>query len=168
MGIKEILQEAESIKPLGEINGVKITTFHDQTILSQADMIEGEVPSGIAQMNPDGTVARSNYKYASVNVDSLFENRFREIEEDGQKKLEVVVDYRACKEQSTGKIYRKTVQAFVVARKGKKLVIERVVLIPDDVFVKDFTRKLDLAAMSEILPLVQVKISDVTPTALTI
>lgn len=168
MGIKEILDEAQNVKPIGEINGVKITSFHDQTVLAQADMIEGEVPSGITQMNPDGSVARSTYKYASINVDALFENRFREIEIDGVKKIQVVVDYRACKEQSSGRIYRKTVQAFEISRHGKRLAIDNVVLVTDDIFVKEFIRKLDIDAMGEVLPLIQVRVSDIVPTGITI
>lgn len=170
MGIGEILDAAKEVKPIGEINGVKITTFHDQNTLAQADLIEGEVASGIAQMNPDGSVARSTYRYAAVNVDALFENRYREISEGRKKKIEIVTDYRACKEQNSGKIYRKTIVSFVISRdeETNKLVLERTQLVQDDVFVKEFIKKLDIDAMGQILPLIQVKVSDITPTGITI
>lgn len=168
--IGEILEAAKEVKPIGEVNGIKITTFHDQNTLAQADLIEGEVSSGIAQMNPDGSVARSTYRYAAVNVDALFENRYKEITENRRKKLLVVTDYRACKEQSSGKIYRKTILGFVIARdeETNQLVLERTQLVQDDDFVKDFLGKLDIDAMGQILPLIQVKVSDITPTGITI
>ena len=171
--IKEILDAAEDVKPLGEVNGVKIMSFRDQNIAAQADMINNEVAPGFAQMNPDGSIARSSYKYAAVNIDSLYENRFRQIEVrdaagDVKKKVQVVTDYRACKDQKSGRIYTKTIPAFVIARQGRKLVLENTVLISDDEFLSEFTNKLNLDAMNEILPLIQKAVSDVTPVGLQI
>lgn len=171
--IKEILDAAENVKPLGELNGVKIMSFRDQNIAAQADMINNEVDPGFAQMNPDGSIARSNYKYAAVNVDALYENRFRQVEVrdaagDIKKKLQVVVDYRACKEQKGGRIYTKTIPAYVVSRKGRNLILENTILISDDEFLSEFTNKLNLDAMNEILPLIQHAVSDVSPVGLQI
>ncbi|MBO7733958.1 MAG: hypothetical protein J6S67_15445 [Methanobrevibacter sp.] len=171
--IKEILDAAENVKPIGEVNGVKIMSFHDQNVAAQADLINGEADPGFAQMNPDGSIARSNYKYSAINVDALYENRFRKVVEkdaagETKEKLQVVVDYRACKEQKNGRIYSKTIPAFVVCRKGKKLVVENTVLITDDEFIMDFKSKLNMDAMNEILPLIQNAVSDVSPVGLNI
>ena len=171
--IKEILDAAENVTPIGEVNGVKIMSFHDQNVAAQADLINGEVDPGFAQMNPDGSIARSNYKYSAINVDALYENRFRKVVEtdaagEKKEKLQVVVDYRACKEQKNGRIYTKTIPAFVVSRKGKRLVVENTVLITDDEFIMDFKSKLNMDAMNEILPLIQNAVSDVSPVGLNI
>ena len=169
--IKEILDAVEDVKVIGDMNGTKIMSFHDQNIAAQADMINGEVDSGIAQMNPDGSIARSNYKYAAINVDALYENRFKQITEkdaagETKNKVLVVVDYRACKEQKTGQIYTKTIPAFVIVREGKKLKLESTTLVSDDEFIRDFTGKLNIDAMNEILRLIQHTVSDVTPGGL--
>lgn len=171
--IKEILDAAENVKPLGEVNGVKVMSFRDQNVAAQADMINGDVDPGFAQMNPDGSIARSNYKYSAINVDALYENRFRKVVEkdaagETKEKLQVVLDYRACKEQKNGRIYTKTIPAFVVSRKGKKLAIENTVLITDDEFITDFKSKLNMDAMNEILPLIQNAVSEVSPVGLNI
>ena len=174
MSMKEVLESAEQATVLAESNGIKVMNFRDQNACQQADLIEGVVDPGVRSMNPDGTVARSYTKYAGVNVDSLFENRYRYIEESDEegkttKKVQVIVDYRACKEQKTGRCYVKSLPAYVVSRGfQKKLRIERVDSILDEVFVREFTKKLDRDAMTEILPLIHDRVTDVSMDKLSI
>lgn len=174
MSMKDVLETAEKVEPIAKVNGVEIMSFHDANAKTQADMVENAPDPGIRTMNPDGTVARSYTRYAGVNIETIFQNRYRYIEEedgDGnkKKKLQVVVDHRACDEQASGRVYLNLIPAYVISRGyQKKLKIERVETISREDFVKNFSRKLDREAMNDILPLIADRVTDVTTDSLSI
>lgn len=148
MNILDSLKRAEEVKPLYEQNGVKVVTFEDQRAVAQAEIIN-DVDLGNRTVNPDGTIARSRTKYAAINTDHLYLNRFKKV----GAKLFVVTDYRAIKEQSTGRIYKKQIQAAVFTRGDDGLKKEKNVLIEDKDFVSDFTKTLTPEAMAQLIPL---------------
>ena len=167
MSMKDVLETAEKVEPLAKVNGVEIMSFRDANAKTQADMVENAPDPGIRTMNPDGTVARSYTRYAGVNIERILE------EEDGdgnkKKKLQVVVDHRACDEQASGRVYLNLIPAYVISRGyQKKLKIERVETISREDFVKNFSRKLDREAMNDILPLIADRVTDVTTDSLSI
>ena len=174
MSMKDVLDAAEKIEPIAKVNGIELMSFTEVNSKTQADLIENLPDPGVRTMNPDGTVARSYTRYAGVNVEQLFQNRYRYIEEDDgegnkKRKLQVVVDHRACDEQATGKVYLNILPAYVISRGyQKKLRIERVDSVLRDDFIKNFTRKLDREAMNDILPLIADRVTDITTDSLAI
>ena len=152
MGILDSLKRAEEIEPLYEQNGVKVVSFEDQRAAAQAEITEG-VDLGNRTVNPDGTIARSRTKYAAINPDYLYMNRYKKI----GTKLVLVTDYRAIKEQSRGRVYLRQIPAYVISRNPdtKELVLDKVITVSDTEFIGEYTRQLSPAAMKQIIPLLQ-------------
>lgn len=150
--IKEIsnaLDKAKDIKPLAVKNGMQIVSYEDAIILNQLEMLDDAPDMGERKFNPDGTLARSKKKIASINVDTLFLNRYRKV---AGKKYQVVIDYRAIKEQSSGVVYAKNIVAYEIGRDKDtdELKLIKVVNVSDDEFVSEFTHKLDIPSMVRI------------------
>jgi len=153
--LKKIITDAENVEPIADFYGIKITTYEDGAKLRKADAIDDEEPSiSNRLMNPDGTVARSAIKYASVNPKKMFDNRVRRIERDGAQILQIVVDKRAIREQNTGSIYLKTIPVYEIARKGKELTVCGITNVVDTEFMSEFSGKINQEGMCKILPLI--------------
>ena len=151
MGILDNLKRAENIHPLYEQNGVKVVSYEDQRAAAQAEIMEG-VDLGNRTVNADGTIARSRTKYAAINPDHLYMNRYKKI----GTKLVVVTDYRAIKEQSRGRVYLRQIPAYVIGRDSdRNLVLEKVITVSDTEFIGEYTRQLSPDAMKQIAPLLQ-------------
>lgn len=156
----DVLNEAEKVTPLVEVNGIKVVSFDEAQTLNQAEIMAKErgesVDTGDRTFNPDGTIARSRTKVAAVNYDSIFTNRYRLVKRRGDNNvLEVVVDYRAIKEQEKGQIYVQRVPAYVIKRnEAGDLEVEQITTVSDKEFISEFTHKLNVDAMKEILPLI--------------
>lgn len=165
--ILETLNKASKVKPIAEKDGIQIVTYEDQVALAQAELMNNEKDMGERLMNPDGSIAKSKRKSAAVNVDVLLDNRYRKLKGG---KIQVVNDYRAMKEQDSGRIYAKTVLAYEISRNAatKQLELNGTVLVPADVFVNEFTHKLNNKGMMEILPVIQDNIGAVTEDDLSI
>lgn len=153
----ETLTKAESIKPIADFHGIKICTHDDYGVLTEADIIDAELngEDDIAGrvMGDNGLPARSKTKHAAVNPDRMFRNRVRYIEEDGVKKMQVVIDYRAIMEQETGKVYLKRIPCYQIVRnKDKELVVEKVTTVDDTDFIENFTDRLSVKSMLKVLP----------------
>lgn len=102
------------------------------------------------QYNPDGSVARTPVKFAAVNLDNYYINRFKRVKDA----YHIVVDYRSITEQASGSVYLKVIPAFVIKRNDdKELYLEKVVTISDTEFIADFTQSLDRESMAQIVPL---------------
>lgn len=172
MSILETLKQAEAVKPLMTKNGIKVVSFEDAKLLSEAERIEGVPDTGIRAMNPDGSMARSRVTVAGVNKDVLYENRYRLIKEgegkDEKAKIQIVVDKRAIKDQSTGKIYTARVPAYQIIRERGKLKVEKVLTVSDIEFIGDFNSKAGEKDMVEILPLLDNAERDITVTSIEI
>lgn len=163
--IAETLRKADETTPIAEFHGIKIYNYDDCIIMSEADIIDSELGGeDIADriMNDNGLPARSRTKYAAVNPERMFANRCRYIEEDGTKKVQVVTDYRAIREQETGSVYLKLIPCYQLIRKGKKLVVDKMLTIEDTEFISQFTHILNLNAMLEVLPAIDAMGADMT------
>lgn len=161
----EQLIEAEDVKPIAEFNGIKVVTFEDGVKLTQKDILEAELAGddtdiGAREINSNGLPARSKTKYAAVNTEKMFANRIRYIEEDGTKKMQIVLDYRAISEQETGKIYLKRIPAYQIVRKGKKLSVDKMITVDDSEFIAEFNNALNLNSMLEVLPIIDIEGAD--------
>lgn len=136
------------------VKGTPIVSFEDQRDLGQ-DYIRNHVDYGLRKTNPDGSIARSNYHSAAVNMDWFYDNRYRVVED----RLQIVTaqtsdGWKAIRGASTGRVHSKQILAYVFRREGKSLQFEKTVLVSDEEFITDFTHKLDKEAMKEILPLI--------------
>ncbi len=136
------------------VKGTPIVSFEDQRDLGQ-EYLRNNIDVGIRKTNPDGSIARSKYHSAAVNMDWFFENRYRVV----NKNLQVVTaqtddGWRAIKGMKAGRIGMKHVPAYEFRRNNGKLEFVKQVLVGEDDFIAAFTNKLDKEAMKEILPLI--------------
>lgn len=164
--ILEILKMAESVEPIMEKNGMKIVNHDDAKILAAEEMIEGKRDIGVRTLNPDGSLARSRVGFAAVNEDSFYENRFRVIKDGKEQKVQIVVDRRAIRDQSTGKIYTARVPAYQIKREDGRLKVEKILTVSDNEFIGEFVEKAGKKDMIEIMPLLENAGLDISVTSI--
>lgn len=160
MGIKEMAElyaRAEKIQPLAEKDGQKFVNFEDASVLNSINAQEPK--TGLQTRNHDGSLASTGKTVHAINPDYFYANRYKV----KGKKLIIVSGhttdgYRCIAEQASGRVFLKTIPAYVIARdeKTKELFLEKQIVISDTEFVSDFTSKLDNKSMAEILPLLMV------------
>lgn len=147
--LREMMDKVEKIKPVAFVNGVGVVSFEEQRDAALLDKMENRGLDTV-QYNPDGTVARTPVRFAAVNLDNYYINRYKRVKDS----YYIVTDYRAIRDQATGSVYLKTLPAYVIKRdENKKLVLDRVVNVSDVEFVSDFTHSLNREAMAQIVPL---------------
>lgn len=154
MGITDILQNANSAEPIAEMNGVKIASFEDAVALSTMDLAN-KTELNPVQMNPDGSIAATPVKYAAVNPEMFFDNRYRVIETEEGVEYQVVAgfkDYLTIKGQSSGRIPQKQVMVDVIYNKNGKPKYKTTVTVSDTEFVSDFTNRFSREDMAKIMP----------------
>lgn len=150
----ELYRKGEEVVILAEMDGQKYTDFEGASILNSINAQEPR--TGMQTRNPDGSLASTGKMVHAVNPDYFYANRYKV----KGKKLYVVSGhtpdgYRCIKEQASGKVYLKTIPAYVIARDSDgKLVLEKQTIISDTEFISDFTSKLDNKSMAEVLPLI--------------
>ena len=151
----EIIEKSKKVKPIGQRNGINIVSFEEQVAAAQADIMN-RTDMGIVKMNQDGTVAQTPTRYAAVNMDSYYINRYKLVKGrgNGKDKMLIVTDYRAITEQASGRVYAKQIPAYLIGRNDAgELELEKTVTVSDAEFVAEFTHTLKREAMAEILPL---------------
>lgn len=136
------------------VKGTPIVSFEDQRDLGQA-YVRDHVDVGLRKTNPDGSIARSRYHSAAVNMEWFYDNRYRVVDD----KLQIVTaqtsdGWRAIQGSKTGRVHAKQITVYVFRREGKAVKYDSTVLVSDTDFIADFTNKLDKDAMKEILPLI--------------
>ena len=157
MGIKEmadLYKRAEEVRPLAEKDGQKFVTFEDAAVLNSINAQEPK--TGMQTRNKDGSLASTGKTVHAMNPEYFYANRYML----KGKKLYIVSGhttdgYRCIKEQASGRVFLKTIPAYIVSRdeKTKELVLEGQTVISDVEFISKFTAKLDNKSMAEILPL---------------
>lgn len=148
--LRDLIDRAQKIEPLKEENGVKIVTFEQQRDAATLDAMN-KTGLDTVQYNPDGSVARTPVKFAAVNLDSYYINRYKRVKDA----YYIVNDYRAIREQADGSVYLKVIPAYVIKRgDDKQLYLEKVVTVSDTEFISDFTHSLSREAMAQIMPLI--------------
>ena len=138
------------------------------------EKIQGkEVEFGERPMRPDGLGYLETKASAIAVPTSFFENRYRKVEivktslnektkkEETVKDVyyEVVTDYRACKEQASGRVYTTTINVYQIgAKKDSKGNADLFLIgqrnISDTDFINDFKGKLDKESMVKIFKLI--------------
>lgn len=149
MNLHEVLEKTKKVTPVAENNGIKVVTFEEQRDLAQAALIENTTLD-LVDYNDDGTVRRTPTRFAAVNLDHYYINRYKKVRD----RLYIVTDYRAITEQANGVIYAKQIPAYVIKRdENKQLQLEKMVTVSDDEFVADYTHTLNREAMKQVMPL---------------
>ena len=167
--MQELYEKADNVRPYAEKDGQVWVNFEDASILNS---VNAEEPSGtgLQTRNADGTLASSGKRVHAVNPNYFFSNRYKV----KGKKLHVVsgheaVGYRCIKEQSSGKVFVKTIPVYIFSRdEDKNLVLEKVSTISDTEFISDFTNTLDHKSMAELLPLITEYGNDMTADSMPI
>lgn len=152
--MKELYEKVDNIRPLAEKDGQKFVTFEDASVLNSFNAQEPK--TGMQTRNKDGSLASTGKTVHAVNPEYFFANRYKV---KGKKMILVsghtTDGYRCIKEQASGRVYLKTIPAYVIARDSDgKLFLEKQTVISDTEFISEFTNKLDNKSMAEILPLI--------------
>ena len=136
------------------VKGTPIVSFEDQRDLGQ-EYVRNHVDVGLRKTNPDGSIARSKYHSAAVNMDWFFDNRYRVVNDTMELVTAQTSDgWKAIQGIKSGRVGSKQIMAYAFHREGKALKFDKTVLVSDTDFIADFTNKLDKEAMKEILPLI--------------
>lgn len=176
--LKSILSENE-VTPLGSLNGTPLYSFEDAQRINKIGLVKEkiqgkEVEFGERPMRPDGLGYLETKANAIAVPTSFFENRYRKVEvketivDEKTKKekevikdvyYEVVTDYRACKEQASGRVYTTTIHVYQIGTKKDSkgnadlfLIGQR--NISDTDFINEFKGKLNKESMVKILKLI--------------
>ena len=175
--LKSILSENE-VTPLGSLNGTPLYSFEDAQRINKIGLVKEkiqgkEVEFGERPMRPDGLGYLETKANAIAVPTSFFENRYRKVEivktslNEKKKKeetvkdvyYEVVTDYRACKEQASGRVYTTTIHVYQIgAKKDSKGNADLFLIgqrnISDTDFINEFKGKLNKESMVKILKLI--------------
>lgn len=175
--LKSILSENE-VTPLGSLNGTPLYSFEDAQRINKIGLVKEklqgkEVEFGERPMRPDGLGYLETKANAIAVPTSFFENRYRKVEivktrlnektkkEETVKDVyyEVVTDYRACKEQASGRVYTTTIHVYQIgAKKDSKGNADLFLIgqrnISDTDFINEFKCKLNKESMVKILKLI--------------
>lgn len=74
MSIKDIIRDADGVKPIAEKDGTKVFSFDDYTKAVKGELVEETPDTGLRAVNPDGTIARSRVVISGVNENFLYGN----------------------------------------------------------------------------------------------
>ncbi len=175
--LKSILSENE-VTPLGSLNGTPLYSFEDAQRINKIGLVKEkiqgkEVEFGERPMRLDGLGYLETKSNAIAVPTSFFENRYRKAEivktrlnektkkEETVKDVyyEVVTDYRACKEQASGRVYTTTIPVYQIgAKKDSKGNADLFLIgqrnISDTDFINEFKGKLNKESMVKILKLI--------------
>ena len=166
--MKALYEAVDNVKPLAEKDGEVFVTFEDAAVLNSYNADEPK--TGMQTRNKDGSLASTGKTVHAVNPDYFFMNRYKV----KGKKLIIVSGhtsdgYRCIKEQSSGRVFLKTIPAYIIARDTDgKLYLEKQTVISDTEFISEFTNKLDNKSMAEILPLITSNGSEMTADSMPI
>lgn len=175
--LKSILSENE-VTPLGSLNGTPLYSFEDAQRINKIGLVKEKIQGkdvefGERPMRPDGLGYLETKSNAIAVPTSFFENRYRKVEivktslnektkkEETVKDVyyEVVTDYRACKEQASGRVYTTTIHVYQIgAKKDSKGNADLFLIgqrnISDTDFINEFKGKLNKESMVKILKLI--------------
>lgn len=156
MGMKEIIEsEKGKVKPIAERNGVKIVDYADAKELSDLEMYAPTPDTGDRTFNPDGSLARTRTLHLAINPERRFNNRYRLKGKLGERKLQIVVDYRALQEQASGRVYLKSIPCYEISKGEDGYKLDRIITVSDTEFISEFTDKLSVELMKQIAPLIE-------------
>lgn len=153
--MRELLDKADKVKPLAEVDGQIYADFEDAATLNNIAKYNGD-ETGMQVRNPDGSIASTGKTIHAINPDYFFANRYKV----KGKKMYVVsghepTGFRCIQEQKKGRTFIKTIPCYVFSRdENKELVLEKTATVTESEFVSDYTGVLTNEAMAELLPMI--------------
>ena len=166
MGMKEVIEsEKGKVKPIAERNGVKIVDYADAKELSDLEMYAPTPDTGDRTFNPDGSLARTRTLHLAINPERRFNNRYRLKGKLGERKMQIVVDYRALQEQASGRVYLANIPCYEISKGSDgEFKLDRIITVSDSEFISEFTDKLSVELMMKIAPLLEDGASEISET----
>lgn len=160
MGILENIISQGDVKPIANVNGRNVYTFADAVKVNNKEraeeVYEGKVDFGNRQTREGGLCyARTQTHSVAVNPDNYYLNRYRKRKIDDKTTLyEVVTDYRAIKEQSSGRVYTNNIVVELVenSKEGLKYVGKK--NISDLEFINEFKRELSHESLAKLVAVI--------------
>ena len=155
MGVlEEIIKNGEAT-PIGKVNGRNVYTFSDAVRVNNKEraeeIYEGKVDFGNREVREGGLCyTRTQCHTVAVNPDNYYLNRYRKKKEGTKMIYEVVSDYRAIKEQSTGRVYTNNIVVDMVenSKDGLKYIGRK--NISDTEFINEFKNNLNNESFQKI------------------
>ena len=166
MGMREIIEsEKGKVKPIAERNGVKIVDYADAKTLSDLEQYAPTPDTGDRTFNPDGSLARTRTLHLAINPERRFNNRYRLKGKIGERKMQIVVDYRALQTQASGRVYQEQVPCYEISKDADgNFKLDRIITVSGSEFVSEFTDKLSVELMKQIAPLLEGGGMDISET----
>ncbi len=147
--LEEILTQTKAV-PIAKINGIDVFDFSEGQKMNKLHLAEEKLTGksdelGEREVSADGMhFSNSKTRVKVINPERYFSNRFR-IKKNGQKKvLEMVIDYRAIEDQSTGRIYTNVINTYLIGKEGNDIKLLGQDKITDKVFCNEFTSALSV------------------------
>lgn len=153
--LQQILDETEAT-PISTVNGMKVYDFHDTVKVTNRELavekLQGkEVDFGERETRENGLAfTHTKCNAVAINPENYFINRYRKLKEKTKTIYEVVTDYRAIKEQNSGRVYTNNIIVHRIALTSDKLEYIGKKIISDSEFINEFKGKLNVEAMEKI------------------
>lgn len=142
------MKAAENVTPFAETEGKRIVSFEDMVTLAQAEAIEATPDLGDRKFNPDGTYAASKVRFAAINPENYYANRYKVVKSKGE--LHIVTDYRSIQYKRLGQPCGfSTVPCYVLVREDGNLKLDRLTTISNAEFDAGFNNELNPSAAAE-------------------
>ena len=160
MGVlEEIIKNGEAT-PIANVNGRNVYTFSDAVRVNNKEraeeIYEGKVDFGNREVREGGLCyTRTQCHTVAVNPDNYYLNRYRKRKVDDKTTLyEIVTDYRAIKEQSSGRVYTNNIVVEMVenSKEGLKYVGKK--NISDLEFINEFKRELNHESLAKLVAVI--------------
>lgn len=153
--LQEILNETES-KPIAQVNGRNVYDFEGAVKVSNRELAEEKL-QGKKEDFGQRVVRENGLAYTStkcsavaINPENYYLNRYKKSKKGSQTVYEVVTDYRAIKEQSSGRVYTNNIVVELVGKAKDGLEYLGKKIISDTEFINEYKSKLNTEAMEQI------------------
>lgn len=155
--LEQIISQTEA-EPVATINGKNVYDFENAQKVNKRRLAEEKISGKHVELGErevtDGGMHYTHSKAdtVAINPENYFLNRARKVKKsNGNTAYEIVTDYRAIKEQSTGRIYTNNITAYVIGMHGRGITLIETTKISDKDFVNDFKQSLSHADMARVI-----------------
>lgn len=156
MGILENIISQADVKPIASVNGKNVYTFADAVKVNNKEraeeVYEGKVDFGNRVTREGGLCYTSTQTHSvAVNPENYFLNRYRKTKKDEKTTVyELVTDYRAIREQASGRVYTNNIVVEIVenSKTGIKYIGKK--NISDSEFINEFKNSLNQESFEKI------------------
>lgn len=147
-------KQRDVIKPYAKYAGLELydaKSYKDLVEIQAQMKLNGSVDDVLSTTpNRSGSkLLDLNKKMAVSDPDKFVSNLFRVIEVDGEKKIQVVLDYQAIVDAPTGNIYRPFILAYQAAGVSRtEFKMEKTLQVSDEEFSKYFKKNMPFKEMT--------------------